>query len=340
MESKSDVSNVEDEPNTSGSMHKIFSELIVSCYKDCRPVSEVILRSCGYGNGLFAKRKINKRGRVLSVPVCFCLFVPLIMEDSPIGLIPSSLSFVSLATGLMKAIDHDLESEVDIWSGWERYWQLFPSAEEITAGATLSYEVLDFFLSDETIVACSQKEWSAIYTAFGERVPPVVRWVLAVCRTRAIATDELLALVPFLDMANHGSGDASNCKLVLEPGSNGSYIGLEAIRDIEKDEEILFSYQDDITAEQSFYQFGFVDINECSRADVTTSEEDKITHALDLHDRDQDEFHKWLLDNSNVSEDEIISKQQLLVMKRFLKVQRVGQVDKATLDAIGVIRVD
>lgn len=323
MESKSNAANSDDERNTSTDTQQIFSELIVSCYKECRPTSDVVLRRGGYGNGLFAKRKINKGGRVLSVPVCFCLFVPLIMEDSPIGLVPSSLSFVSLATGLMKAIDWDVESEAESWSGWVKYWQLFPSADEITAGATLSPAVLEFFLTDETILACSQKEWSTIFAAFGDRLPPVVRWALAVCRTRAIATDELLALVPFLDMANHGSGDASNCKLVLEPG-NGSSICLEATRDIAKDEEILFSYQEGMTPAQTFYQFGFVDSSESSRPDLTTCDEDRIVYALDLYDRSQDEFHKWLIDKSSVSEEEIVSKQQLLVIKQFLKMQSVA----------------
>lgn len=67
-----------------------------------------------------------------------------------------------------------------------------------------------------------------------------------------------LALVPCIDMANHGSGDAMNAYYVTDKEGNAALVLADGRRP-KADEEVLISYGDDKGASEMLFSYGFID---------------------------------------------------------------------------------
>lgn len=126
-------------------------------------------------------------------------------------------------------------------------------------------DLLDM-LADATCVETTREERSQLCQLLGE-VDSVERrgalWAAACVRSRNFAlTDELFAVAPFLDMANHaaqpnaevGTQATAIARLKGVPTGN---LQIVATRPIEAGDEVTISYGPNMTNEQLFARYGF-----------------------------------------------------------------------------------
>ena len=152
---------------------------------------------------------------------------------------------------------------------WQQYVELLPAPEEYGLPLVLDEEELAL-MADEALAEESRIQRQELFAA----CPSLAEsdgsqgldrrgalWAAASVRSRAFAlSDELFAIAPFLDMANHSArpnaevGTQAVSRLGGAPKGN---LQLVATRRIAAGEEVLISYGPTLTNEQLFVRYGF-----------------------------------------------------------------------------------
>eukprot|EP00994_Dinema_validum_P009683 NODE_97_length_2599_cov_61.674510_g64_i0.p1 GENE.NODE_97_length_2599_cov_61.674510_g64_i0~~NODE_97_length_2599_cov_61.674510_g64_i0.p1 ORF type:complete len:701 (-),score=162.86 NODE_97_length_2599_cov_61.674510_g64_i0:282-2384(-) len=135
-------------------------------------------------------------------------------------------------------------------------------------------EDLDSLLSQSPTLERAMTRKKKVHNYYSTIVQPVLEaakapriftedefnWAVAIVQTRAFLFDspgggDYWALTPFCDYMNHQSVALANCRAVIHPTGDLSVV---ALRDLQQDEEITFSYGSDLDSYHLFSRYGFL----------------------------------------------------------------------------------
>uniref|UniRef100_A0A7S4KTB5 SET domain-containing protein n=1 Tax=Guillardia theta TaxID=55529 RepID=A0A7S4KTB5_GUITH len=272
-----------DEERTKERFHEILSKYPLEVYAD--------LDSGMRGRGLFANRSFKAGDVTVAVPLEFCIFHEIDLEDvkyedgqvviDAAGNISDLdkkriawTSEIALTGKLMEVLE---KAAFDGTGFWSEYWWLFPTTDSKEIPSNLTRAMLEEFATVDPHVSLLLLDHRAKLRAAWEKlkgtggVPPVLFWANSMVLSRCFHFwDQQVdgkkrsrgGLVPFIDLLNHDR--EPNCRLI----QHGDRICAEACRDIEAGEELTHPYARNVPNLAIFTRFGFVEQN---------NEEDRVS---------------------------------------------------------------
>lgn len=236
------------------------------------------------GRGLFAAKDFEPGEPLLAVPLGLCVLV----ERAEAISVPGA-SWAELTSGKVEGFErmqtfHEtyplpwsiraslaLLDLVDGSGGrfWQQYASLLPAPEDYSLPLVLPDELLDL-MADETLAEESREQRRELFAmcpslAEADGSDGLERrgalWAAACVRSRGFALgDELFAVAPFLDMANHTArpnAEVGTQAITRLGGAPTGNLQLVATRPIKAGEEVTISYGPALTNEQLFTRYGF-----------------------------------------------------------------------------------
>ena len=215
---------------------------------------------------------------LLAVPLELCL----IEKRDPPSASPALPWEARLALKLLDALDGRDNGDGDV-NVWPEYAPLLPRVGALANPQLLPDALLDR-LGDATAADAAREQRAQIRSLFAgadadEEHDARRQWAWALVRSRTLAmrrgggsTFDSFALVPFVDMANHGDGAgfgihaARAARFAWPPSPNTDFrvergltprVVLRALAPLAPGDEVLLRYGDELSARHAFAHYGF-----------------------------------------------------------------------------------